>query len=72
MLLTGCWFRARRWRSQCAGALVPIREILEAKLVNEYPSAVAGLDVPQARIYGKRLYDDILAAFLALDKEWKI
>lgn len=38
----------------------PIKLLLRQKLENEYPLAVAGLDVPQARIYGKRLEDDIL------------
>lgn len=41
----------------------PIKQILRQKLENEYPLAVAGLDVPQARIYGKRLEDDLLAEF---------
>jgi hypothetical protein len=36
-----------------------IDQALEQKLCNEYPSAVAGLDTAQARIYGKRLGDDI-------------
>lgn len=39
----------------------PIKVLLRQKLENEYPLAVAGLDVPQARIYGKRLEDDILS-----------
>ena len=33
--------------------------LLDRKLENEYPSAVAGLDVPQARVFGKRLNDSI-------------
>lgn len=37
-----------------------IKKTLIQKLENEYPTAVAGLDVPQARIYGKRLVDEIL------------
>lgn len=43
---------------------------LEQKLVNEYPSAVAGLDVPQARVYGKRVFDDLAASLRAFEKEW--
>ena len=39
----------------------PIKQMLRQKLENEYPLAVAGLDVPQARIYGKRLEDDVLS-----------
>lgn len=37
--------------------------IIEQKLVNEYPSAVAGMDVPQARIFGKRLGDQLREEF---------
>jgi len=40
-----------------------VRALLDQKLRVEYPSAVAGLDVGQARIYGSRLVDQIL-------KEW--
>lgn len=43
---------------------------LEAKLVNEYPSAVAGLDVPQARVYGRRLFDATMVFFQSLAKEF--
>lgn len=32
---------------------------LRQKLENEYPQAVAGLGVPEARIYGKRMVDDV-------------
>jgi len=39
----------------------PIKAMLRQKLENEYPLAVAGLDVPQARVYGRRLGDDILS-----------
>jgi hypothetical protein len=44
----------------------PVKVMLRQKLENEYPLAVAGLDVPQARIYGKRLEDDIMAEFQKL------
>jgi hypothetical protein len=46
------------------------RRILKAKLENEYPSAVAGLDVPQAIIYGKRLHDAIADEFRKLHTIW--
>lgn len=36
-------------------------KLLDAKLENEYPAAVAGLDVPGARAFGKRLNDEIRA-----------
>ena len=34
--------------------LSPMAATLEQRLVNEFPTAVAGLDVPQCRILGKR------------------
>lgn len=46
-----------------AKILAAVDQILEQKLSNEYPSAVAGLDVPQARVYGKRLGDQIRMEF---------
>ena len=52
---------------RCLG---PVALKLEQKLVNEYPSAVAGLDVPQARIYGKRIVAEILKHYQELAKEW--
>lgn len=36
---------------------------VEQMLVNEYPSKVSGLDVPAARVYGKRVLDMILETF---------
>jgi hypothetical protein len=52
---------------RCLG---PMASILEQKLANEYPSAVAGLDVPQARVYGKRVCDEILKCFEEFEREW--
>lgn len=54
-----------------ARILSRVDQILEQKLSNEYPSAVAGLDVPQARVYGKRLGDQIRAEFHKLKEERK-
>lgn len=42
----------------------------EQKLVNEWPSAVAGLDVPQARIFGKRVFDDLMKSFCEFGDEF--
>lgn len=53
---------------RCLG---PVAGILEQKLANEYPSAVAGLDVPQARVYGKRVCDEVLKCFEELEREWE-
>jgi hypothetical protein len=48
----------------------PVATMLEQRLVNEYPTAVAGLDVPQIRIYGRRLADELMAFFHNLQGEW--
>lgn len=47
-----------------------IRTFLEAKLENEYPSAVVGMEVPQARVYGRRVNDQILAELQKLKDVW--
>jgi hypothetical protein len=52
--------------------LSPAVATLEQRLVNEYPTAVAGMDVPQARIYGRRLCDELIAFFKSLEKEWSL
>jgi len=44
--------------------------ILRQKLEVEYPNAAAGLDVRGARVYGKRLNDDIMGEFQKLQNEW--
>lgn len=55
----------------CNAACVDrVRTILEQKLENEYPSAVSQMDVPQARVYGRRLGDQILLEFQKLSSEW--
>lgn len=51
-------------------SLTPAVAILEQRLVNEYPTGVAGLDVPQARIYGKRLCDELMNFIQSLETEW--
>ena len=48
-----------------------IRPFLEQKLENEYPSAVAGMDVPQARVYGRRIHDQIVIELQKLHSEWE-
>jgi hypothetical protein len=51
--------------------LARVDQIIEQKLSNEFPSAVAGLDVPACRVYGKRLGDQIRAEMNQLKEEWK-
>ena len=53
-----------------AEILACVDAILEQKLSNEYPSAVAGLDVAQARVYGKRLGDQVRGEFQKLADKW--
>lgn len=50
--------------------MTPAVALLEQRLVNEYPTAVAGLDVPQARVYGRRVCDEIITYFQTLADEW--
>jgi hypothetical protein len=49
-----------------------VRKLLEQKLENEYPGLVAGLDVAQARVFGKRLHDQIVSEFKGFAKAWHI
>ncbi len=62
-------------RSEVAAAIVAsataAKGILRYKLEQEYPSKVAGLSVPEAIVYGKRLVDEVCAAMQALDTYWK-
>lgn len=51
-------------------ALASVAGIIEAKIVGEWPSAVAGLDPAQARVYGRRLYDEVMAQCELLKKEF--
>jgi predicted DNA-binding transcriptional regulator AlpA len=48
-----------------------IRGHLEAKLVNEWPSVVSGLDTAQARVYGKKLFDQIVAEHQRYASLWE-
>lgn len=45
--------------------------LLDAKLEQEYPATVAGLDVPAARIYGKKLNDQIRAEVRTWAEAWR-
>ena len=48
-----------------------IKTILRSRLENEYPTFVAKLEPPEARVFGKRLSDEIIKEFGQLAKEWK-
>lgn len=49
-----------------------MRFIQDQKLENEYPAVVAGLDVPQARVYGKRLNDSLTELIQRAGEELKV
>lgn len=49
----------------------PIVARIEQMLTNEYPAKIVGLDVPSARIYGKRVFDTILEAHREAALEWQ-
>ncbi len=55
-----------------APTLQKIKETLYAKLENEMPIAVAGMDVPQSRIFGTRLAGELLKLWEKFYKEWGI
>jgi hypothetical protein len=48
-----------------------MRKALEQKLCNEYPSQVVSLEVPQARVFGKRLFDAVMVDFQGACEEWR-
>ena len=48
-----------------------IRATMEQKLLNEYPSVVAGLGEPdKVRTYSRRLYNEVMAEWASFEKEW--
>jgi hypothetical protein len=49
-----------------------VRDILRRKLEEELPIAMAGLDVPQARVFGRRLGDELIREFGKLGEGLKI
>ena len=46
-------------------------KVLRQRLESEWPLAVSSMDVPQARIYGKRLVDEICAEMRSLVSKWE-
>lgn len=57
-------------KSACGACIDKIRTFLEQKLENEYPSAVVGMEVPQARVYGRRVNDQVLLELQKLREVW--
>ena len=58
--------------SELAAALIPIREELRQKLESEAPLAMSGMDVPENRIVGKRMFDDLSDKLSTIFKRWVI
>ncbi len=54
-----------------ARILGPADQLLEQKLVQEWPALIAGATVADARAVGRRIADEIRAAFRAFAEEWK-
>lgn len=52
--------------------IAAVRGLLSQKLLNEYPSQVAGQDAAHAREYGKKLEDQLLAEFSRFAETWKV
>jgi len=55
-----------------APTLQKIKESLYTKLENEMPIAVAGMDVPQSRIFGTRLAGELIKLWGKFFKGWGI
>ncbi len=49
-----------------------IKKILYAIMGDEAPTAMAGVDVPQARILGRRYADKICLKFKTMFSQWKL
>lgn len=47
-----------------------VQKIVRQRLENEYPTFCAGLQVAEARVYGKRLADEIIKDIAALEGAW--
>ena len=53
-------------------SLAPIKDVLRSKLESELPVAMSGMAVPENRIVGSRVFDDICERFTAIFKKWKV
>lgn len=52
--------------------LTSFRDLSYQKLENEIPMAMAGMDVPQARIIGRRYADELLRKLQDIFRAWKL
>jgi hypothetical protein len=64
--------RIKNLMDTAAPTLQKIKEVLYGKLEGEMPIAVAGMDVPQSRIYGTRLAGELIKLWSEFFKKWGI
>ena len=64
--------RVEKLAEMAGPTLEKFKEVLYQKLQNEMPISVAGMDVPQSRIYGTRLAAEILKPLQTIFKSWEI
>jgi len=65
------WVKKTEVAQSIVRIMGPAVNLMEQKLVAEYPSEVAGLnDVASVRVYGRRVYDDMCVAMHKLAEEW--
>ena len=62
--------RIEKLVEQAAPTLQKIKEVTYGKLEGEMPIAVAGMDVPQSRIYGTRLAGELIKIWSDFFKKW--
>lgn len=55
----GLLIEVEKVKADWKAVLSKVMVILRRKLENEYPARVAGLEAPAARVYGKRVVDEI-------------
>ena len=55
-----------------AAALQSLRDLTYAKLEQEAPMAMATLDVPSARIVGRRMASELLLRWQEIFAAWKV
>lgn len=58
--------------SQVAASIPAIRDLAYAKLEHEAPNAMSTLDVPSARIIGRRLASELIQKWQEIFKAWSV
>ncbi len=57
---------------QVAASLIAFRDLIYAKVESQAPTAMSTLDVPSARIIGRRLADELVLKIQAAFKSWAV